>query len=307
MNKLFKLIVILIVSTAFVLVTLPYELYQEEGYSSVESSKQKTQFSNNNSLLYINGNLQLENYSISGNGTINNPFLIMDDIFESPNTTYGIYIENTNKYLLIINCSISAVDYGIVLKNVSSISFKNCKVFNHKEYGLVISSSKNVTGTDSEIHNNDNGIKIQESIDILLEKNFISMNYLLGIFLINSFSCDIIDNYIFSNQYGIKTENSIYNKIFGNNLEYHENAIHLSHSNFNIIMNNNGADNLNEIIEKDCQNNLFENNFPQQEIDLIITEIDVTIIIVFSISFFSIAYMIMNAYRYRKLSKSPSL
>ena len=149
--------------------------------------------------------------------------------------------------------------------------------------------------------------EVKESIDVILERNFISMNYLYGCIFTNSSLCDIIDNYLYTNHDGVKTEYSNYNNIIGNNLEYHENAIHLSYSSFNIIMNNYGANNINEIIENNCQNNLFENNFPQQEVETIITKIDVTIIIVFSISFFPIVYIVVNVYRYRKLSKPSSL
>lgn len=189
-----------------------------------------------------------------------------------------------------------------LLSNVSHIIIEECSIYDHNEYSIVISDSKNAIITDS-----DNGIKIQGCTDITLEENFISPNYLHGYFLINSSFCDIINNRLFSNQYGIRTEYSNYNNIIGNNLEYHKNAIYLSHSNSNIIMNNNGADNINEIIEYNCQNNLFENNFPQQEINNTTANIDVTILIIYAISFFLLAYIIMNVYRDKKLSKSSYL
>ena len=68
------------------------------------------------------------------------------------------------------------------------------------------------------------------------------------------------------------------------------------------MVNNYGSDNLYEITEKNCENNYFENNFPQQADSTLI--VDASVIIVISISFFSIIYIISSVYRYKHLSKS---
>ena len=68
------------------------------------------------------------------------------------------------------------------------------------------------------------------------------------------------------------------------------------------MVNNYGLDNIYEITENNCENNYFENNFPQQVNITII--VDATVIIIISISFLSIFYIIINVYRYKHLSKS---
>ncbi|KKL94496.1 hypothetical protein LCGC14_1864110, partial [marine sediment metagenome] len=123
--------------------------------------------------------------------------------------------------------------------------------------------------------------------------------------LSNSFYCSIIENYLFINQDGVRLNYSNYNNIIDNNFESHENAIYLHHSNSNIIVNNYGSDNLYEITENNSEDNYFENNFPQQANFTLI--VDATVIIVISISFFSIIYIIINVYRYKHLSKSSCL
>ncbi len=259
----------------------------------------------NSSLIYINGNTELESFSSLGNGTIENPFLITDEILDSVNTTSGIYIENTDKHLLIFNCSVTVIDYGIVLNNVSHISIENNELIGHKEYGVVISGSNNVTIIENDISGNNRAVKVQGSTHTTLEKNYILMNNLYGFLLSNSFDCSIIENYLFTNQDGIRLNYSNYNNIIDNNFEYHENAIYLDHSNSSIMINNDGSDNLYEITDNNSEDNYFENNFPQRvDITLIV---DATVIIVIFISFFSIIYIIINVYRYRHLSKSSYL
>ena len=128
------------------------------------------------------------------------------------------------------------------------------------------------------------------------------MNYLHGFLISNSSYCSIIENYLFTNQDGIKLNYSNYNKIIDNNFEYHKNAICLYHSNFSIVINNYGSDNLYEIIENNGKNNYFENNFPKSVDTTLI--VDTTLVIVISISLFSIVYIVMSVYRYRHFSKS---
>ncbi len=265
----------------------------------------KLSFTANSSLIYINGNTELENFSSLGNGTIENPFLITGKILDSVSTTSGIYIENTYKYLLIFNCSITFMDYGIVLNNVSHITIEKNEFIGQEEYGVVISGSNNVIIIENDISNNNRAVKVQGSTYITLEKNHISMNNLHGFLLSNSFYCSIIENYLFMNQDGVKLNYSNHNNIIENNFEYHENAIYLHHSNFSIMINNYGSDNLYEIIENNSENNYFEKNFSQQtDITFIV---DTTVIILISISFFSIIYIIINVYHYKHLSKSSCL
>ena len=301
MGKIYKMVIIFIL--IFCMAQLQHEFHLEKGNQNGGwDTVPKLSSAANSSLIYINGNTELESFSSLGNGTIENPFLITDEILDSVNTTFGIYIENTNKHLLIFNCSVAVIGYGIVLNNVSHITIEKSEFIGHKEYGVVISGSNNVTVIENDISNNDRAIKVHGSTDITLEKNQISMNDLYGFLLSNSFYCSIIENYLFANQEGIKLNYSNYNNIIDNNFEYHENAIYLHRSNFSIMINNYGSDNLYEIIENNCEDNYFENNFPQQaDIALIV---DATVIIVISISFLSIIYIIRNVYRYKHLSKS---
>lgn len=304
MGKICKMVGIFIL--IFCMTQLQHEFYLEKvNHNGRWDTVPKLSFTANSSLIYIKGNTELESFSSLGNGTIENPFLITGKILDLVNTTSGIYIENTDKHLLIFNCSVTFMDYGIVLNNVSHITIEKNEFVGNKEYGVVISGSNNVAIIENDISNNNRAVKVQGSTYITLEKNHILMNDLYGFLLSNSFYCSIIENYLFTNQDGVRLNYSNYNNIIDNNFEYHENSIYLHHSNFSIMINNYGSDNLYEIIENNSENNYFENNFPQQaDITFIV---DATVIIVISISFFSIIYIIINVYRYRHLSKSSYL
>ena len=154
---------------------LQHEFYLEKvNHNGGWDTVPKLSFAVNSSLIYINGNTELESFSSLGNGTIENPFLITGKILDSVNTTSGIYIENTYKYLLIFNCSITFMDYGIVLNNVFHISIEKNEFIGHEEYGVVILGSNNVTIIENDISNNNRAIKVQGSTYITLEKKFSS-------------------------------------------------------------------------------------------------------------------------------------
>jgi len=273
---------------------------------SIKDTLPKLSSANNSSLMYINGNLELENHSSSGDGSIENPFHILNkvyDVFGSVNITYGIYIKNTNKHLVISNCSAYGADYGLVLNNVTHVLIDKNRIIGN-ERGIVVYSSRNITFTYNIVNNNDYAINIQDSINIILENNSITANSIHGLFLNNSDYSEIIRNLFYSNQNGIKVIDSNYNRIIENNLEDHMGAISLIRSNFSIIMNNYGTYNLREITENNCQNNYFFDNFLELGGITDTTALDLTVIVFSCISFFSVVYVVKSIYNFKKLSRS---
>ena len=93
-------------------------------FSKIECSDQPKEFHISNFLNYnnlntlnsmdpsrcvicINSDIDLINYSFPGSGNETDPYRI-EDLFIITTKDFGIYLQNTTKYILIINCSIHA-------------------------------------------------------------------------------------------------------------------------------------------------------------------------------------------------------
>jgi parallel beta-helix repeat protein len=138
-------------------------------------------------------------YSFTGSGALNDPYLI-EDLDINTEKKHGIYIQDTSKYFIIRNCSISADDYGIYILRV--------------EPGCT-------TIIDNTIHNNDNdGICMFLSGYSTINSNIIKFNG-EGIYVTGSESCTIDSNLINYNKIGVDFDgsdgSSISNNRFQNN------------------------------------------------------------------------------------------
>ena len=143
--------------------------------------------------IYIDGNSDFTsaNGVTSGSGTAGNPYIIEDwDINAS--TAYGIYIENTDVYFIIRNCTIhdgykpgvrwfdgihlysvtngkihNVTAYnnyeGIWLSSSSNNNITNCAIYNNNDYGIYLCVSSNNVITNCNVYNNSDGICLVES------------------------------------------------------------------------------------------------------------------------------------------------
>ncbi len=145
----------------------------------------------------------------SGNGTVDEPYIITGLSIDGQGNSIPIYIINSDKYFNITNCilfnSIEA-DYdnlyraGIVLENVLNGRIRNNNCSNNNANGISIRNSINVTIRDNIMDANYwGGIRINASEDMIILNNTIkNSDYYdaYGIYMHNSNNSFILDNKI---------------------------------------------------------------------------------------------------------------
>ena len=103
-----------------------------------------TVFTTADSNLIIDGNLELEDLGLPGNGTSEFPFILANQRYSSLDD--NIIVQNTDLHLLIENCSIQGYDgqnIGIGFDNVSNIVVSNVS-FSGKDTGIVCNNAMNI-------------------------------------------------------------------------------------------------------------------------------------------------------------------
>ena len=135
----------------------------------------------------------------TGNGTYSEPYVIEDLVIDGENSGTCILIENSEVYVIIVNCTIYNSDMfgaGITLLNVnnSQLIDNNCSS-NYR--GIYISNCQNNTVSGNTINNNIYGIFLAASHNNTVSGNFANNN-LNGIYLNacdnNTISGNIMNN-----------------------------------------------------------------------------------------------------------------
>ena len=216
------------------------------------SSANTTQILQNS--IFINGNdpnHDWDNYEfITGTGTLSDPYQIQNLIIEIDGNENGIFISNSDKTLLIKNCTIlhqntissfnlmSSIgiffqnctniqvkdctvtqnSYGILLSNTTKILIEECTLNNNKLIGIYSNHSSQNHYLNNTVNQNSNtGFLIEFSNKNNISNNIIIENYFYGIHLKNSNENIIQDSYIQDNgKRNIFTENSIGTHYSGN-------------------------------------------------------------------------------------------
>ena len=189
--------------------------------------------------IFIGSNDELKGWP--GEGTPSNPYLIEGLSITGPAPTM-IEIQNVNYYVNISNCLISGGSW----------------------VGIYLYNTQNIRIIDNTIHNNQNGVLVDSSESILIDKNIISANGWSGVELHSVSNSLISYNEVFGNEWlginGIGCENSVFehNEVYDN----HE-GIGLIDSSNNLISNNIAYHNLfagASIMESiDCDNEISGN------------------------------------------------
>ncbi len=177
-----------------------------------------------NCVIYINSDQDLINYSFPGSGSENDPYHI-ENLLISTTKDYGIYLENTTKYVLIQNCYIYA-------------HYRAIEIYNTTENTITI---KNNTCSS----NNYFGIFVGKSPYIKILKNII-YNCYYAIHFNDSPHALVANNTLFNNICCIRVEyRSPYSRILENNITNNYEVIYLTNSGGyflikdNLIVNNN--------------------------------------------------------------------
>jgi parallel beta-helix repeat protein len=179
----------------------------------------------------IHSNAEFTLYAFQGNGSAGNPYIIKNKVIDSSAINLAaIYIEDTNAYFRIQNCTIlktKAGYNGIRLNNVTHGKIINCSIKNSGQDGICLTPNCiNNTITENTISNSTaHGINILRSCHYNnFTANTISKSTENGIIINNSCNYNIIS---FNTVYSSKTFNGIhlwnycsYNQITGNNISF---------------------------------------------------------------------------------------
>jgi parallel beta-helix repeat protein len=150
----------------------------EKGTQSLSKSAEYTP----HNPIYINGNsgFTAANGVTGGNGTESNPYIIEGwDINAS--TADGIYIQHTDKYFIIRNCTIyggkNNWKHGIYFYNVTNGEIENGDIYNNKDGICLYESPNNNNITANQIYNNSRyGILLYYSPNHNLRNNILENN-----------------------------------------------------------------------------------------------------------------------------------
>ncbi|TFF89904.1 MAG: hypothetical protein EU548_05730 [Promethearchaeota archaeon] len=200
-----------------------YSNFMEVEEKRIEFKNPKSSFIHDP--IEIEGNTELKgfpNKTGSGNSWTD-PYIIEDLEIMGSSSGTGINISNTNKYLVILNCTIKNFDDGIFLENTTNIKIRNSKVLSNDDFGIFIYESNNTHLLNNQIvNNNAGGIEIFNSTINNLLRNNCSYNHGKGIGLKFSKGNEISENNCTNNYYSgigldLSNNNNISdNKIFNN-------------------------------------------------------------------------------------------
>lgn len=168
----------------------------------------------------IKSDAYFANYSFSGMGSSNDPYIIEDYNITTTSST-GILIQDTTKHFIIRNCFINALKNGITIDNVAS--------------GTTIIENNECA------YNEFNGISVWDSSDSLVSNNTVHDNGHVGLFIRYSGLCVIIDNTCYKNRRGgIYFDDGQNSEIVNNTLieNYYNSGITL-YSSYNVIIRKN--------------------------------------------------------------------
>ena len=208
----------------------------------------------------------------TGNGTYSEPYVIEDLVIDAGGSGSGIFIENSDVYFRIENCTLyNAAGWtppdpddsgGIRLLNVdnSQLINNNCS---SNPIGILLASSDNNTISENIVNNNSwIGIFLIESDNNIISGNTVNNNTAFGLCspdcFFNNISTNVFKNNnivgIYSNicsnltisgntvinsMHGIFIANDMYDNVLGNDVHHNsENGIFIRAVNCNISGNN---------------------------------------------------------------------
>ncbi len=198
----------------------------------------------------------------TGNGTYSDPYVIEDLIIDGGSSGSCIFIENSNVYFTIENCSVynssGSHNAGIELSKTNNGNLTNNNCTNN-DRGIFIDHSHNNTISGNSVNNNFHGIELFWSNNNTISENTANNNAAFGVCL-NGGSYDniISENIMYKcgllvgGSYEMKASLIIdtTNLVNGKLLYYYLNEINLGPNNFT---------NAGQIILVNCNNSLISN------------------------------------------------
>jgi len=227
-----------------------------------------------NDHVYIDGNEDLSYLkaqgNITGEGTEENPYILEDLVIDMDFSGAAIDVRNTDKYLIIDNCTIlnSGVlnddgDVGINIGSCSNIKIMNCVLENNEgAIGLYQNSYDNTIINNTILNTNGFGLTISGAHHNEILNNTLINNYGYAVSTWEAEYNVISGNIFTDNHGGIQLEYSPSNIISENEMNgsIEENGIKLYFSNENNISNNTILDGISGISLDNSENTIIFDN-----------------------------------------------
>ncbi len=192
-------------------------------------NKETTSFSPNgliqHSPIRIISDENLTAYNFPGLGTENHPYLIRN-LNITTNERTGLYISKTTKHIIIQNCYIDALNYGIEIVHVAdnTLLLTENTLKNNRYYGTFFWRTASSNISYNYYFNNGDGLTMFYSDKTFISNNTCINNTNYGIYLSRSKSCNVT--------YNVLKENEKYGVVLGRYTEFC--AVH-----HNYFINNN--------------------------------------------------------------------
>ncbi len=230
----------------------------------------------------------------TGDGTVNNPWVIESYYIDGTGEGCCVYIGNTTEYFKIDNCKlydasgnsgtyfwnsgltlynsiygqVSNINsdssyYGILLCDSDDNKIDNSTLSNNN-HGIYLAeeSDSNTIEYNQVTSNTEDGIIIDGSDENTVNNNVVSSN-IKGVFINDAEDNTITNNIFNSNEYGLYSEDSYYNTVRNNNFTTNtEYGLYINgDSNNNEIYHNNIINNTNQSHDSGT-NNAWDNGYP---------------------------------------------
>jgi len=215
----------------------------------------------------ISSNAELDAFpDKTGNGSAGDPYIIKDYIIDAQKGGYSILINNTDRYLFIINCTLSNSGdgfgfSGIRIMNSYNVVVRNCTVFNNS-YGIFVEHASFIHIEENLLFNNNYSAVFSEYTSFLnVSKNEITAWANTAINVLWSYHGVFAFNNISGNYAGIALHESEGNLVIGNNVSDNNwFAFMLSDSARNHITMNYVSNNLEGIYLMNASTNIIYKN-----------------------------------------------
>ncbi|MFX1317031.1 MAG: NosD domain-containing protein [Promethearchaeota archaeon] len=238
-------------------------------------------------MIFIDGNFGWFNFKnagyCTGQGTYSDPYVIEDLIIDGGGTESCIYIQNSDAYFKIENCTLynsgddpnagirlyyvnnsllvnnncSFNSYGIYLYHSGNNTILRNTVNYNEGYGICVYYSNDNVISDNLLNYNYRGIYSSDSINNLISGNIANYN-VFGIHLDFSNYNILSRNTASNNSYGINLFFSDKNIISRNTINNNSIGINLIYANYNYVIKNTFSGNGKNIEEWSCEGNIFQ-------------------------------------------------
>ena len=221
--------------------------------------------------IHLIGNSEVDIF-FAGNGTdglsLETPYVLEDLEIDAGGVGSALRIENSDRFLVIQNCTLSGASFasgeaGVAFYDVENVFMTECNIQSNTLRGIYFFESSNNEIFQNHIGNNMYGIVFEADSNFNhIANNVINYDNFAGIHIENSNYSTIVQNQISGPSKGISIfDNAMYTNITNNMFEHNNNAIGVNaHSNHTIIHHNTILGGWEGIVINNSYHPIIENN-----------------------------------------------